>query len=146
MPLRNRALGTSFSGFLVIVLVVCIWTYVVQHDHLKTEHHFESLVSRESSFMFNNLLLLMAAFTILFGTLFPVIREAIVGDKATVGGPYYKLVEIPIGILLVFLTGVGPLLGVAFDVAQEHPQELCVAADCFLGDGDCFDSGDHQGG
>ena len=106
----QSSIGYYFTGFLVITLAVCIFTYILQRDHLKTEHHFESIVSRESSFLFNNLLLLLAAFTILFGTLFPVIREYVVGDKVTVGGPYYKNVELPIGILLLFLTGVGPLL------------------------------------
>jgi cytochrome c-type biogenesis protein CcmF len=54
-------------------------------SHLKSEHHLESLVSRESSFLFNNLVLLTACFVILWGTLFPVISEYVVGNKVTVG-------------------------------------------------------------
>jgi cytochrome c-type biogenesis protein CcmF len=103
-------IGYWFTGFLVFTLAVCIFTFILQHDHLKSENHFESMVSRETSFLFNNLLLLAASFTILLGTLFPVLREYVVGDKVTVGAPYYNRVELPIGLLLLFLTGVGPLL------------------------------------
>ncbi len=106
----QSSIGYWFTGFLVIVLVTCIVTYAMQRNHLKTDRHFESLVSRESSFLFNNLVLLGASITILIGTLFPVIREYLVGDKVTVGAPYYNRVELPIGLLLLFLTGVGPLL------------------------------------
>jgi len=77
---------------------------------LKTEHHLESLVSRESSFLFNNLVLLTACFVILWGTLFPILSEYVQGSKVTVGAPFYNNVAVPIGLFLLFLTGVGPLL------------------------------------
>jgi cytochrome c-type biogenesis protein CcmF len=92
-----------------IVLAVCIFTYILQRDHLKSEHHLESLVSRESSFLFNNLVLLAACFVILWGTLFPILSEYVVGNKVTVGAPWYNAVAVPIGLFLLFLTGVGPL-------------------------------------
>jgi cytochrome c-type biogenesis protein CcmF len=106
----QSSIGTWFVVFMGIVLAVCIFTYVLQRSHLKGEHHIESLVSRESSFLFNNLVLLTACFVILWGTLFPVISEYVVGNKVTVGAPFYNRVAIPIGIFLVLLTGVGPLL------------------------------------
>jgi cytochrome c-type biogenesis protein CcmF len=77
---------------------------------LKSDHHLESLVSRESSFLFNNLVLLVACFVILWGTLFPILSEYVVGNKVTVGAPFYNRVAIPIGLFLLLLTGVGPLL------------------------------------
>ena len=83
---------------------------MLQRDHLKSEHKLESLVSRESSFLFNNLVLLAACFTILWGTLFPVISEYVQGNKVTVGAPFYNRVAVPIGLFLLFLTGIGPLL------------------------------------
>jgi cytochrome c-type biogenesis protein CcmF len=92
------------------VLAVCIFTFVLQRDHLKTEHKLESLVSRESSFLFNNLVLLAACFTVLWGTLFPVLSEYVQGNKVTVGAPFYNRVAVPIGLFLLFLTGIGPLL------------------------------------
>src|ERR1700691_5350930 len=106
----QSSIGTWFVVFMGIVLAICIFTYVLQRGHLKSEHHLESLVSRESSFLFNNLVLLTACFVILWGTLFPVISEYVVGNKVTVGAPFYNRVAIPIGIFLLLLTGVGPLL------------------------------------
>src|ERR1051325_11477744 len=70
----------------------------------------ESLVSRESSFMFNNLILLAACFAVFWGTVFPIISEAVTGSKITVGPPFFNKVNVPIAVFLVFLTGVGPLL------------------------------------
>ncbi len=93
-----------------ITLAVCIFTYILQRNHLQSEQHLESLVSRESSFLFNNLVLLVACFVILWGTLFPILSEYVEGSKVTVGAPFYNRVAIPIGLFLLFLTGVGPLL------------------------------------
>src|SRR5271157_3691206 len=106
----QSSIGNWFVGFLVLVAVVCIFTYVLQKDHLKSEHRVESLVSRESSFLFNNLVLLAACFTILWGTLFPVLSEYVQGNKVTMGAPWYNRVAVPIGLFLLFLTGVGPVL------------------------------------
>jgi cytochrome c-type biogenesis protein CcmF len=106
----QSSIGTWFIVFMGIVLAVCIFTYIYQRGHLKTEHHLESLVSRESSFLFNNLVLLTACFVILWGTLFPILSEYVQGTKVTVGAPFYNRVAVPIGLFLVFLTGVGPLL------------------------------------
>ncbi len=106
----QSSIGTWFVVFMGFVLAVCIFTYVLQRSHLKSEHHLESLVSRESSFLFNNLVLLTACFVILWGTLFPILSEYVVGNKVTMGAPWYNAVAIPIGIFLLFLTGVGPLL------------------------------------
>jgi len=106
----QSSIGNWFVVFLVIVLAVCIFTYILQRSHLKSEQHLESLVSRESSFLFNNLVLLTACFVILWGTLFPILSEYVQGTKVTVGAPFYNRVAVPIGIFLLFLTGVGPLL------------------------------------
>ena len=106
----QSSIGTWFVVFMGVVLAVCIFTYIYNHNHLKTEHQLESLVSRESSFLFNNLVLLTACFVILWGTLFPILSEYVVGNKVTVGAPWYNRVAVPIGLFLVFLTGVGPLL------------------------------------
>jgi cytochrome c-type biogenesis protein CcmF len=106
----QSSIGTWFMVFMGIVLAVCIFTYILQRNHLQAEHHLESLVSRESSFLFNNLVLLVACFVILWGTLFPILSEYVEGSKVTVGAPFYNRVAIPIGLFLLFLTGVGPLL------------------------------------
>jgi cytochrome c-type biogenesis protein CcmF len=106
----QSSIGTWFVVFMGIVLAVCIFTYILQRNHLQAEHRLESLVSRESSFLFNNLVLLTACFVILWGTLFPILSEYVEGSKVTVGAPFYNRVAIPIGLFLLFLTGVGPLL------------------------------------
>jgi cytochrome c-type biogenesis protein CcmF len=84
--------------------------YVKNHAHLRSEHKLESLVSRESSFLFNNLLLLVACFTVLWGTLFPKISEWVNGTKVTVGAPFFNRVNIPVALCLLLLTAIGPLL------------------------------------
>jgi cytochrome c-type biogenesis protein CcmF len=105
---------------------------------LKSEHHLESLVSRESSFLFNNLVLLTACFVILWGTLFPILSEYVEGNKVTVGAPFYNRVAVPIGLFLLFLDRRGPAAAVARHVVQEHQAQLCAAGDCALGHGDCL--------
>jgi Cytochrome c biogenesis factor len=103
-------IGNWFYGFIVIVFAVCLFTFFKQKDHLKSENKLESLVSRESSFLFNNLVLLAACFTVLWGTLFPILSEYVTGSKVTVSAPFYNRVNIPVGLFLLFLTGIGPLL------------------------------------
>jgi cytochrome c-type biogenesis protein CcmF len=103
-------IGNWFYGFILIVFAVCLFTFFKQKDHLKSENKLESLVSRESSFLFNNLILLAACFTVLWGTLFPILSEYVQGTKVTMGAPFYNRVNLPIGLFLLFLTGIGPLL------------------------------------
>jgi cytochrome c-type biogenesis protein CcmF len=106
----QSSIGTWFVSFLALSFAVCMFFFVRNKDHLKSEHRLESLVSRESSFLFNNLVLLVACFTVLWGTLFPVLSEWVQGTKVTVGPPFFNRVNIPVAMLLLFLTAVGPLL------------------------------------
>jgi cytochrome c-type biogenesis protein CcmF len=106
----QSSIGDWFVAFLAIILVVCVFFYVKNRSHLRSEHKLESLVSRESSFLFNNLLFVVACFTVLWGTLFPVLSEWIQGHKITVGPPFFNRVMIPVALLLLLLTAVGPLL------------------------------------
>jgi cytochrome c-type biogenesis protein CcmF len=106
----QSAIGDWFYAFILIVFAVCLFTFFKQKDHLKSENRLESLVSRESSFLFNNLILLTACFVVLWGTLFPVLSEYVQGTKVTMGAPFYNRVNLPIGLFLLFLTGIGPLL------------------------------------
>jgi len=106
----QSSIGDWFVGFLALIFATCVYFYVRNHSHLRSEHKLESLVSRESSFLFNNLLLLVACFTVLWGTLFPVLSEWVQGNKVTVGPPFFNRVNIPVALLLLLLTAVGPLL------------------------------------
>lgn len=100
----------AYPGFLEIAIAVCVYFYIRNRSHLESENNLESVVSRESSFMFNNLVLLAACFCVFCGTVFPVLSDWFQGHKISVGPPYFNAVNIPIGLFLIFLTGVGPLL------------------------------------
>jgi cytochrome c-type biogenesis protein CcmF len=106
----QSSIGDWFVAFLAIIFATCLFFYVKNRSHLRSEHKLESLISRESSFLFNNLLLLVACFTVLWGTLFPVLSEWVQGTKVTVGPPFFNRVNVPVALLLLLLTAVGPLL------------------------------------
>ena len=106
----QSSIGDWFVAFLALAFATCVFFFVKNRSHLKSEHKLESLVSRESSFLFNNLILLVACFTVLWGTLFPILSEWVQGHKITVGPPFFNRVNIPIALFLLLLTAVGPLL------------------------------------
>ena len=106
----QSSIGNWFVGFLALIFVVCLTAYIRNRDYLKSENQLDSMVSRESSFLFNNLILLVSCVAVLSGTLFPVFSEWFSGSRISVGAPFFNKVNIPIGLLLLFLTGVGPLL------------------------------------
>ena len=106
----QSSIGDWFAYFLAITLGVFVFFYIKNRSHLRSEHKLESLVSRESSFLFNNLLFVLACFTVLWGTWFPKISELATEKKVTVGAAFYNKVTIPVALLLLLLTAVGPLL------------------------------------
>ena len=106
----QSSIGDWFVAFLALIFATCVFFYVKNRSHLRSEHKLESLVSRESSFLFNNLLFVVACFTVLWGTLFPVLSEWVQGNKVTVGPPFFNRVNIPVALLLLLLTALGPLL------------------------------------
>jgi cytochrome c-type biogenesis protein CcmF len=106
----QSTIGPYFVGFMGSVLLVCFVAYLKNRDYLASENQLDSVVSRESSFLFNNLLFLVFCIAVLSGTLFPVFSEWITANRISVGPPFFNKVIIPIGLLLLFLTGVGPLL------------------------------------
>jgi len=103
-------LGNYFVAFMAIGIAATLYLILNRLDFLKSEAQLESVLSRESSFLFNNLILLASCFAVLWGTLFPVISEAITGEKISVDAPFFNRVNIPIGLGLMLLTGVGPLI------------------------------------
>jgi cytochrome c-type biogenesis protein CcmF len=106
----QSSIGSWFVSFLALVFLVCLATFWRNRDYLRGENQLDSVVSRESSFLFNNLILLAACFAVLWGTLFPVLSEWVQGSKISLGPPFFNRVNIPIALFLLFLTGVGPLL------------------------------------
>ncbi len=103
-------IGHWFWSFLLVILIVCLIAFFKNRDYLRSDNQLDSMLSRESSFLFNNLILLVATVAVLAGTLFPVLSEAVRGSKISVGPPFFNRVNIPIAMFLLFLTGVGPLL------------------------------------
>ncbi|HEX3035686.1 MAG TPA: heme lyase CcmF/NrfE family subunit [Thermodesulfobacteriota bacterium] len=103
-------IGPFFLMFIGFVLIFSFAMFVLRLDNLKTENRYDSLLSRESAFLFNNLLFLGAAFSVFLGTIFPIVTEAIRGEKILVGPPYFNRVNVPIGLILILLMGVGPLI------------------------------------
>src|SRR5438067_7786482 len=106
----QSSIGDWFFWFLIISLGTFTFFFVKNRSHLRSEHKLESLISRESSFLFNNLLFVLACFTVLWGTWFPKLSEWVEDKKVTVGAPFYNKVAIPVALLLLLLTAVGPLL------------------------------------
>ncbi len=105
----QSSIGGYFVAFLALILAFSLTLLFDRLKYLKSENQLDSVVSRESSFLFNNLVLLAACFAVFWGTMFPVISEAVKGVKITVGAPYFNKINVPIALFLLFLTGVGPL-------------------------------------
>jgi cytochrome c-type biogenesis protein CcmF len=106
----QSSIGNWFTTFLATITAVFVFFFVKNKNHLRSEHKLEAIVSRESSFMFNNLLFCALCFTVLWGTWFPKISELVQGNKVTVNAPFYNRVAVPIALLLIILTAIGPLL------------------------------------
>ena len=104
------SIGQFFLGFLALVLLGSFSLLASRLDRLKAQGELDSVVSRESAFLLNNLFLVAAAFTVFFGTVFPLLSEAARGVKLSVGAPFFNLVNIPIFLGLLLLMGVGPLI------------------------------------
>jgi cytochrome c-type biogenesis protein CcmF len=102
--------GYFFLGFLIVAGVLGFTLLYIRWPLLEADARLESVVSRESAFLFNNLLLVGIAFSVLWGTLFPILSELVRGTKITVGAPFFNRVNVPLGLLLLGLTGVGPLV------------------------------------
>jgi cytochrome c-type biogenesis protein CcmF len=102
-------IGKYFVAFLAAGIAATIYLILDRLDYLKSEAQLESVVSRESSFLFNNLVLLASCFAVLWGTLFPIISEAVSGEKISLDKGWFNQLMIPIGLFLLILTGVGPL-------------------------------------
>ena len=106
----ESSLGPVFLIFVFIILVSSFGLMYLRIGVLRSPRKIESISSRESGFLFNNLIFVVMCFAVFWGTLFPVITEAINGNKISVGPPFFNQINIPIGLALLALTGIGPLL------------------------------------
>src|SRR5687767_832992 len=102
--------GYFFLAFLAVAAILSFTLLYTRWALLEAEVRLESVVSREAAFLFNNLVLVGIAFSVLWGTLFPILSELVRGTKITVGPPFFNRVNVPLGLLLLALTGIGPLI------------------------------------
>jgi len=94
----------------VTMIVGSIVLVASRASDLRSEHKLDSLLSRESVFLLNNLVLVAMCFVIFWGTFFPLISEAITGDEASVGPPWFDQYTVPLALMLVLLSGIGPVI------------------------------------
>ncbi|HEX6820408.1 MAG TPA: cytochrome c-type biogenesis CcmF C-terminal domain-containing protein [Candidatus Sulfotelmatobacter sp.] len=127
----QSSIGSWFAWFLGITFAVFVFFFVLNHKHLRSENKLEGMISRESSFLFNNLLFLLLTLDVLWGTWFPKISELVQGNKVTVGAPFYNRVAIPVALILLLLTALGPLLAwrkTSFESLKRNFTWPCIAA------------------
>ncbi len=106
----QSAVGPYLLGFIAVVLAFAVGMIVWRLPLLRADHKLESVISREATFLFNNLLLLALVFAILWGVIFPVLSDVVRGVQATVSTPYYNFFLVIFGLPLLFLIGVGPMI------------------------------------
>jgi cytochrome c-type biogenesis protein CcmF len=106
----QSGLGPFFMAFLAVAAAISVALLIWRLPALRSENEIDSMLSREAAFLVNNLVLVGIAFAVFWGTIFPVISEAVRGVKITVGPPFFNRVNTPLGLILLFLMGVGPLI------------------------------------
>src|SRR5213594_2229340 len=107
---EDKVLAWLFVGFMIVILTFSFGLVIYRLPLLKARNSLDSWVSREAAFLANNWILLFSAFFVLFGTMFPTLSEAVTGNRLTVGPPFFNKWMLPIGLVLLLLTGIGPLL------------------------------------
>src|SRR4026209_1699265 len=107
---EDRELGLLFTIFMILIVTVSFGLVIYRLPLLRARHELDSWFSREAAFLINNWILLFSAFFVLFATMFPTLSEAVRGERLTVGPPFFNKWMLPIGLILLLLTGIGPLL------------------------------------
>jgi len=129
----KSALGPLFFVFIATTLIGSVYLLWRAWDTLKSENEIDSILSREGAFLLQNVLFLAVAFVTLWGTIFPMISELIVGDKITVGPPYFERVNMPLLLALVLLMGVAPLLAWRKQMVAKLGKAIWIPAALALG-------------
>ena len=107
---EDRELAALFTIFMVLIVSVSFALVIYRLPLLRSRHELDSWASREAAFLVNNWILLFSAFFVLFATMFPTLSEAVRGERLTVGAPFFNKWMLPIGLVLLLLTGIGPLM------------------------------------
>src|SRR5262249_49560014 len=107
---EDPQLARYFIAFMLSTTIFCFGWVIYRLPLLKSRHELDSWMSKEAAFLANNWILLCWAWSVLVATLFPTITEAINGERRTVGPPFFNRWMVPIGLIMLLLTGVGPLM------------------------------------
>ena len=107
---EDPELGRLFTIFMIVILTFSFGLVIYRLPLLRARNDLDSWMSREGAFLVNNWILLFSAFFVLFATMFPTLSEAVTGQRITVGPPFFNQWMLPIGLVLLLLTGVGPLM------------------------------------
>jgi cytochrome c-type biogenesis protein CcmF len=107
---QDTTLAWLFTGFMIAILTFSFGLVIYRLPLLRARNELDSWLSREAAFLVNNWILLFSAMLVLFGTMFPTLSEAVTGERLTVAGPFFNKWLVPIGLILLVLTGIGPLL------------------------------------
>lgn len=102
--------GKEFVCLIAVMIAGSVALVTTRRDTLRSEHRLDSLLSREAIFLANNLVLVGLAFVVFWGTFFPLISEALTGDKQALGPPWYSQYTVPLALVLVLLSGIGPII------------------------------------
>ncbi len=106
----GQTLGVPFVILIGVLILSSIYLVSSRRDMLRSEHRLDSLLSRESIFLANNIVLVGLCFVIFWGTYFPLISEALTGHEASVGPPWFDRYTVPLALILVLLSGIGPVI------------------------------------
>jgi cytochrome c-type biogenesis protein CcmF len=124
--------GPFFAVFLILIATTTTLLLLFRFKNLGAESRLESVTSRETAFLLNNWIFLGLLFAVFWGTLFPVISEAFSGEKITVSAPFFNTVSIPIALILMFLTGAGPLFAWRHTSKESLRRSFTLPLACIL--------------
>src|SRR4051794_14952956 len=123
-------LGVPFVLLIGLLVLGSIALVVARRDLLRSENQLDSLLSREAVFLLNNLVLVGLCFVVFWGTFFPLISEAVTGTKASVGPPWFSRYTVPLALVLVLLSGIGPVIAWRRATAANARRNFVVPAVC----------------
>jgi cytochrome c-type biogenesis protein CcmF len=106
----GATLGVPFVVLIAVLIAGSIYLVASRREMLRSEHRLDSLLSREAAFLANNLVLVALCFVIFWGTYFPLISQALTGTEASVGPPWFDRYTVPLALVLVLLSGIGPAI------------------------------------
>ncbi|HWX44834.1 MAG TPA: cytochrome c-type biogenesis CcmF C-terminal domain-containing protein, partial [Solirubrobacteraceae bacterium] len=106
----GATLGVPFLVLIAVLIAGSIYLVSSRREMLRSEHRLDSLLSREAIFLFNNLVLVGLCFVVFWGTWFPLISEALTGQASSVGAPWFDRYTVPLALILVLLSGIGPVI------------------------------------